>query len=228
MPARLRPTAPIATAAILVGDPGRALLLAQELLEQPKMSNHARGLWGYGGRTAEGADLTIQATGMGGPSAAMVVADLAELGVRRAVRIGTCIAFGAKARAGELLAVEAALAVGGSATSFGVASGATVAPDPRLEQRLTAGHGGAARAVTVASLDTMPAHPSASGGAAAADMQTLAVLASARRHGIAAAALLVATETEAGDAATDEELERAAAEAGKIAAEALSKPLVEG
>ena len=40
--------------AILVGDPGRALLLAQELLEQPKMSNHARGLWGYSGATPEG------------------------------------------------------------------------------------------------------------------------------------------------------------------------------
>jgi purine-nucleoside phosphorylase len=35
--------------AILAGDPGRALLLAQELLEKPKMSNHARGLWGYTG-----------------------------------------------------------------------------------------------------------------------------------------------------------------------------------
>ena len=32
--ARLRPTAPIAADAVLVGDPGRALLLAQELLEQ--------------------------------------------------------------------------------------------------------------------------------------------------------------------------------------------------
>ncbi len=49
MPARLRPTAPIATDAILVGDPGRALMLAQELLAEPKMSNHARGLWGYTG-----------------------------------------------------------------------------------------------------------------------------------------------------------------------------------
>ena len=49
VPSRLRPTAPIAADAILVGDPGRALLLAQELLEEPKMSNHARGLWGYTG-----------------------------------------------------------------------------------------------------------------------------------------------------------------------------------
>jgi purine-nucleoside phosphorylase len=44
VPKRLRPTAPIGADAILVGDPGRALLLAQELLEAPKMSNHARGL----------------------------------------------------------------------------------------------------------------------------------------------------------------------------------------
>ena len=93
MPARLRPTATVAADAILVGDPGRALMLAQELLEQPKMSNHARGLWGYTGRTAAGAELTVQATGMGGPSAAIVLADLAELGVRRAIRVGTCAAL---------------------------------------------------------------------------------------------------------------------------------------
>ena len=48
-------------------------MLAQELLETPKMSNHARGLWGYSGQTPAGAQLTIQATGMGGPSAALVL-----------------------------------------------------------------------------------------------------------------------------------------------------------
>jgi len=136
MSARLRPTAPLATDAILVGDPGRALLLAQELLEQPKMSNHARGLWGYTGRTAAGDPLTIQATGMGGPSAAVVLADLAKLGVKRVVRVGTCTAFGAQARIGELLLIEAALAAGGSAASFGIAVGQTVAPDPTLYERL--------------------------------------------------------------------------------------------
>src|SRR5690349_15047482 len=93
MPARLRPTAPNATDAILVGDPGRALMLAQELLQQPKMSNHARGLWGYTGVTHEGHELTVQSTGMGGPSATVVLHDLAELGVRRALRIGTCTAL---------------------------------------------------------------------------------------------------------------------------------------
>ncbi len=222
MPARLRPTAPLAPAAILVGDPGRSLLLAQELLEQPKMSNHARGLWGYSGHTAAGEPLTIQATGMGGPSAAMVLADLVELGVERAVRIGTCTVFGAEARAGELLLAEAALGVGGSAASFGVAAGETVLPDAALLERLATALGSEARGVTVASLDTMPAGAAAAGEAGAADMQTLAVLASARRLGIVAAAVLIAVEAEQQEHLEDTDLERAAALAGKAAAEALS------
>ncbi len=73
VPARLRPSAPIAPDAVLVGDPGRALMLAQELLEQPKMANHARGLWGYWGQTPQGQPLTIQSTGIGAPSAAAVL-----------------------------------------------------------------------------------------------------------------------------------------------------------
>src|SRR5215468_5582020 len=121
MPSRLRPTAPVATDAILVGDPGRALLLAQELLEQPKMSNHARGLWGYSGETPAGRGLTVQATGMGGPSAAIVLADLAKLGVRRAIRVGTCTGLADDVRAGDLLLAAEAVAGGGSATAYGVA-----------------------------------------------------------------------------------------------------------
>src|SRR3982751_3826310 len=107
MPARLRPTAPLAAEAILVGDPGRALMLAQELLAEPKMSNHARGLWGYTGSTEAGRQLTIQATGMGGPSASVVLTDLAELGVRRAVRIGTCASLGELELGQLLVATEA-------------------------------------------------------------------------------------------------------------------------
>ena len=68
------------------------------------MSNHARGLWGYSGETPAGRGLTIQATGMGGPSAAIVLADLAKLGVRRAIRVGTCTALAQEAEAGDLVA----------------------------------------------------------------------------------------------------------------------------
>jgi len=222
MPSRLRPTSPVAADAILVGDPGRALLLAQELLEQPKMSNHARGLWGYSGRGAEGGELTIQATGMGGPSAAIVLADLAKLGVRRAIRIGTCSAVGAGAAVGELLITVEAVALGGSSAAFGVEVGAVVAPDPELSDRLGAELGEAARAVRVGSFDSLPEIDGAETGIAAADLQTVAVLAQGRRLGVAAAALLIVAETPAGERLGDEPVEAAAKLAGGAASTVLS------
>ena len=72
-PIHLRPTAPLAERVLLPGDPGRALALAQSLLCEPRMFNHHRGLWGYTGAAPDGEPLTIQATGMGGPSAAIVL-----------------------------------------------------------------------------------------------------------------------------------------------------------
>ncbi len=227
MPKRLRPKTALAAQAILVGDPGRSLLLAQELLEEPKMSNHARGLWGYTGRTAADRELTIQATGMGGPSAALVLADLAKLGVERVVRVGTCIALSGEARAGELLVPAEAIAAGGSANSFGLAPGEMVQPDPALLDRLRNRLKGDARSAAVASLDTMPVADATPPGVAAADMQTVAIFARSRELGIAAAAILIVDE--AGDETlADEDLEPAAKRAGRAAMEALSNPQVEG
>lgn len=221
MPSRLRPTAPIAADAVLVGDPGRALLLAQELLEQPRMSNHARGLWGYSGPGKSGGELTIQSTGIGGPSAALVLAELAELGVRRAIRVGTCLAVEQGAAAGEVVLVGRAIAAGGSAASFGLAPGDVVEPDRDLTGRLSAELG--AGGVTVASLDLRP-EPGMElpPGAEAADMQTAAVLARAAELGVGAAALLVVAERGADAPLADEPLAEAAKRAGSVAAAALS------
>ena len=63
------------------------------------MFNHNRGLWGYTGAASDGLPLTIQSTGMGGPSAAIVIAELADLGARRLLRVGTCGALDPRARA---------------------------------------------------------------------------------------------------------------------------------
>lgn len=222
MPKRLRPTAPVAADAILVGDPGRALLLAQELLKEPKMCNHARGLWGYTG-AAGGGELTIQATGMGGPSAAIVLADLVELGVRRAVRIGTCLALDPRREPGELLLVSEAKAAGGSGASFGVAPGEAVRPDAELTGALEGELGDAASPVAVASFDAMPGPGAAApAGLAAADLQTVAVLARALALGIAAAALLIVAQTGDGTELAEAELERAAKRGGAAAAGVLS------
>jgi len=226
MPRRLRPTAPLASDAILVGDPGRALLLAQELLVEPKMSNHARGLWGYTGRTQDGDELTIQATGMGGPSAALVLADLVELGVKQAVRVGTCVAFDEQVSLGDLLVPVGAIAAGGSSASFGLAPDAIARPDRTLFGRLRQALGSETHATMVASLDTTPPPTDLPDEAVAADMQTVAIFARARELGIAAAALLVVSEA-GEETLVDEDLDAAAKRAGRAAVEALSKPQVE-
>src|SRR5215216_2958547 len=130
MTVHLHPTAPIAPDAILPGDPGRALALAQDLLEGPRMSNHHRGLWGYYGETkAGGRPLTIQSTGIGGPSSAVVLAELAELGVRRAVRVGTCRALGPDLALGDLAVVEAALSGDGASRALGAGEETAAAVD---------------------------------------------------------------------------------------------------
>lgn len=220
MPRRLRPTAPIAADAVLVGDPGRALLLAQELLEEPKMSNHARGLWGYSGQTPGGRPLTIQATGIGGPSAALVLADLAELGVHRAVRVGTCVGLEGAFALGDLLVVTEALAEGGSAAALGTGPGEAVLPDPDLTARLVEEMGARARPAPVSSFDLHPGEHLPAAGAA--DMQSAPLLARARSLGVEAAAVLIVAETSGGGELGKEEIERAEKQAGQAASSVLS------
>jgi uridine phosphorylase len=212
MPARLRPTAPIAPDAILVGDPARALMLAQELLEQPKMSNHARGLWGYSGTTETGHQLTIQSTGMGGPSASVVLGDLTELWVRRVIRVGTCASL-SDLKLGGLLLVDEAHTPGRAAA--------------RPDSALTTALGEAlATAVSgaVVSLDTLfrPEAEIPSMAAEAADMQTAGLLAAAKAHGVAAAAVLIAAEKSDSGQLRHEDLEETAKRVGRAASGVLS------
>lgn len=224
MPARLRPTAPNAADAILVGDPGRALMLAQELLEQPKMSNHARGLWGYTGETPGGHPLTIQSTGMGGPSASVVLADLAELGVRRAIRIGTCTSLG-DLELGELVVVTEAFPEPGGplrATDDEEPRQPVVEPDAVLTHRLLQTLGDATGAIAV-SLDVLhrPGQE-APPASEVADMQTAALFATASEFEVVVAALLIVSQTREGDHVSDEDLEAAAKRAGAGAVAVLS------
>jgi uridine phosphorylase len=215
MPLRLRPTAPIAADAVLVGDPGRALLLAQDLLTQPKMSNHARGLWGYSGETPGGRALTIQSTGMGGPSAGLVLADLAELGVRRAVRIGTCTALDPELGLGELMVIAQAHPWGSGG------GGRAVRPDAELTARLRA-ELGEVRTGIVASLDVHPASgPPPVEAGDVADMQTAALWERGQALGVALAAVLIVAADARGEKLGDEALEETAKTAGVAAAASL-------
>ncbi len=226
MPVHLRPSATIAADALLPGDPGRAMMLAQELTEQPRMSNHSRGLWGYHGATLDGRELTIQSTGIGAPSAAIVLEELAEMGVRRAIRLGTCAALRPGLGTGDVLVVTAALAADGLGRELGGAD--PIEPDAELTAALRRAAGDAVPGAIIASSDRWAAgdpdraRQLAGGGAVACDMPTAALFAVGARLGVATGCLLAVAAAADGARAGDDELERAARRIGRIAAEALA------
>ena len=181
--AHLHPTAELAERALLPDDPGQALALTRVLFgETPRMFNHHRGLWGYSGIALDGAPLTVQSTGIGGPSAAIVVTELHALGLRRAVRIGRAWAVDGTLRAGELVAATAVLAADGASRALG--AGARIEPDAALAAALRGDRSG-----VLASADVERADP-AWQDAVAYDLESAAVLAAAARVGIPAACLV--------------------------------------
>jgi uridine phosphorylase len=117
-------------------------MLAQILLESPLMFNHHRGLWGYTGKAGDGAPLTIQATGMGGPSAAIVLHELIALGARRAIRVGTCGAIAPGLALGQLLVAREAISADGTSRALG--AGEVVAADEAISDELERHAAGAA------------------------------------------------------------------------------------
>ena len=115
------------------------------------MFNHHRGLWGYTGTAAGGELLTVQSTGMGGPSAAIVIWELAGLGARRLLRVGTCGALDDGSALGDLVVASEALAEDGASRALG-ADGWTQ-PSPGLLEALRNATDGTGRTGRVASTD---------------------------------------------------------------------------
>jgi DeoD family purine-nucleoside phosphorylase len=198
MPVHIHPTTALAPRALLPGDPGRALALAQLVLSEPKMFNHNRGLWGYTGTAADGAPLTIQSTGMGGPSAAIVMEELCDLGLERAIRVGTCGAIAGDLALGDLVVADAALAADGTSRALG--AGERVAADRGLVAALRAAAGDGARTGAVASSDLFydrdPGRVAAwaDAGALAIEMEAATLLRVAELRGVRAGCVLVVTD----------------------------------
>jgi DeoD family purine-nucleoside phosphorylase len=198
-PIGLQPTAELAVRVLLPGDPGRALQLAESLLDRPRMFNHHRGLWGYTGRAADGAALTIQSTGMGGPSAAIVIAELADLGARRLVRVGTCGALQPGLGLGDVIIAAEAIAADGTSRALG--AGGRVGASPALIESLTASlhHEDRFRSGPVVSTDLFYdtrglEREWSETGALAVEMEVATLYALAAARGVDAAALLVVSD----------------------------------
>ncbi len=193
----LRPTAELAGRVLLPGDPGRALVLAQSLLVKPLMFNHHRGLWGYTGPArADGEPLTIQSTGMGGPSAAIVLHELIALGARRLIRVGTCGALDAGLALGDLVIARESICADG--TSRALWSGERVQADPPLTESLILAAPGA-HAGAVVSVDLFydsdsraPHHPA---DALAIEMEAATLFAIGAGASVPVACVLIVSDT---------------------------------
>jgi 5'-methylthioadenosine phosphorylase/purine-nucleoside phosphorylase len=103
-----------AEACLLPGDPLRAKYVAETFLEQVEQKNWERGMLGYTG-TYRGRPVSVQATGMGCPSAAIVIEELVQLGVKRLLRIGTCGGLQPDLQLGDLIVAVSAVAADSTA-----------------------------------------------------------------------------------------------------------------
>jgi uridine phosphorylase len=200
------------------------MAMAQGAMVKPLMANHHHGLWGYSGETELGAELTVQASGIGGPSAAAVVGELAGQGVRRLIRVGRCAALDPALAPGSLVVATRAVGDDGVCAALGVTA---PLPDAELTEALVAALGATGAVVASADLPA-PAHADErrsgwrDARARALDLETAAVLAFAERLGVAAASILVVAESPSGRG-DEEALDAALVEIGPALAQALSE-----
>lgn len=101
---------------LLVGDPGRADRISK-LLDKTRLVNDNRGLFGYTGQY-KSKEVSVQTTGMGCPSAAIVVEELIQLDVKRFIRIGTCGGIGEHIRPLDIVAAVAASPFDGTTQTY--------------------------------------------------------------------------------------------------------------
>lgn len=105
---------------LLPGDPNRATRVAEMFdggLDKARPVNEHRKLLGYTGMY-RGRPVSVQTSGIGTPSLAIVVEELLRLGARRLIRIGTCGGIGRGIRTGDIVIATAAAPVDGTTRTY--------------------------------------------------------------------------------------------------------------
>lgn len=110
---------------LLPGDPGRARWIAETFLTDVDLYTEHRGLLGFTGMY-RGLRVSVQTTGMGCPSTAIVVEELIRLGGRYLIRVGTCGAAAPGLRSADLVIAQGAVPADGTTRQY--LGGAVYAP----------------------------------------------------------------------------------------------------
>ena len=106
-----------AESVLMPGDPRRARYIAENFFEEARLVNKERGMLGYTG-AYQGAPVSVQATGMGCPSAAIVTEELVQLGAKNLLRVGTCGSYHPEMELGDLVIATAAAPQDGTVSSI--------------------------------------------------------------------------------------------------------------
>ncbi|PHM36791.1 uridine phosphorylase [Xenorhabdus innexi] len=105
-----------ATLAIVPGDPGRVEKIARLMDNPVHLASHREfTTWRA---EIDGKPVVVCSTGIGGPSTSIVVEELAQLGVRTFLRIGTTGAIQANINVGDVLVTTAAVRLDGASLHF--------------------------------------------------------------------------------------------------------------
>lgn len=102
--------------AILPGDPGRVEKIASHL-EHPRFVSQNREYTTWVGEL-EGEPVLVMSTGMGGPSAAIGVEELHQVGVHTVLRIGTCGGMALPVKGGDLVVATGAIRMEGTSKEY--------------------------------------------------------------------------------------------------------------
>lgn len=101
---------------ILTGDPGRCGKIAK-YLDNAKQVAYNREFCTYTG-TLLGTKVSVASTGIGGPSAAITIEELAALGAHTFIRIGTCGGINMKVKSGDCVIATGAVRMEGTSREY--------------------------------------------------------------------------------------------------------------
>jgi DeoD family purine-nucleoside phosphorylase len=192
-----------AQSVLLPGDPWRAKYIAETFFEDAKLVTEERGMLGYTG-TYRSKPVSVQATGMGCPSASIVTEELIQLGVKNLLRVGTCGGYSRELRLGDLIVATSAAPQDGTVSS--ITRGAPYAPAAHFDVVHAAHHAAesAGRRTFVGQIVSSdlfydptedPATLWGDLGVLAVEMEAAAIFTIAAMRGVRAGCLLTVSDT---------------------------------
>ncbi|MCL5277121.1 MAG: purine-nucleoside phosphorylase [Deltaproteobacteria bacterium] len=126
---------------LLPGDPQRSAYIADRFLEGARLINEYRGLNAYTG-LYNGRRVSVVTSGMGSPSAGIVVEELSRLGVEVVIRTGTCGGIRKDIKPGDIVIPTGAGSLAGFKDFYGIGEVPSVPDFPILERLVRQGSNG--------------------------------------------------------------------------------------